>query len=91
MWGVLAATRRNGIAQDNVLGMGRFFYQALKGRNYGFCAPSGLGIFFIIETRAMPWAITFCPFGASEADQRINRRTRGGGCLVVGVSERGLR
>ena len=59
------------------------------GRNSGCCAPSGLGMFFIVETRAMPWPITFCPFGASEADQRINCRTRGGGCLVAGVSERG--
>ena len=30
------------------------FYQALKGRNSGCCAPSGLGMFFIVETRAMP-------------------------------------
>ena len=38
--------------------------------------PFRAGDVFIVETRALPWAITFCPFGASEADQRINRRTR---------------
>ena len=41
------------------------FHQALKGRNNRCLAPSGLGIFLAIEPRALPWAITVRPFGAS--------------------------
>ena len=40
--------------------------QALKGRHDRCFAPSGLGLFLDIEPRALPWAISLCPFGAAE-------------------------
>ena len=45
-------------------------------------------MFFIVEPTALPWAIAFCPFGASEAeggDRRI--KGGGGGCVVAGVGD----
>jgi len=41
--------------------------------------PFRAGDVFIVETRALPWASLFCPFGASEADQRINQQIKGWG------------
>ena len=42
------------------------FHQALKGRHHRGLAPSGLGLFLIIEPRALPWAGMGRPFGAAE-------------------------
>lgn len=42
------------------------FHQALKGRNNGWAAPSGLGMFLTIGPRALPWAGMGRPFGAAE-------------------------
>jgi hypothetical protein len=47
-------------------GYAAVFHQALKGRHYHCFAPSGLGVFFNIEPKALPWAIECRLFGAAE-------------------------
>ena len=42
------------------------FHPALKGRHHRCLAPTGLSLFLDIEPRALPWAISLCPFGAAE-------------------------
>ena len=42
------------------------FFQALKGRRKRYAAPSGRYVFLSTAPKAMPWAITVCPFGAGE-------------------------
>jgi hypothetical protein len=54
-------------AQGNALGDFGQRTQALKGRNRTRVSPlQGEDIFSIPHPRALPWAIDFRPFGASE-------------------------
>jgi hypothetical protein len=46
-------------------GCASLFVRALKGRNSGCVALSGLGLILDIEPRALPWAVLVRPFGAS--------------------------
>ena len=54
-------------------GFGSLGYSALKGRNIGCAAHSGLGIFSDTGPRALPWAIVSCPVGAEEKSHTVKR------------------
>jgi hypothetical protein len=50
-----------------------FHHRALKGRNNGCAALSGLGLFLDMRPRALPWAIVSCPVGAEDKSHAAKR------------------